>query len=89
MSVVRLRCLDFDAWGGILGDTLLGQALEWREYVGASFDGISWTDYVRIGVADISIGIWIVESGFVRVDRPCCNVDLGKDHIRSSSECIG
>ena len=52
------------------------QTLELRKHAGASFNGIGWADDVRIGVADIGVGVRVVESGLVWVDGPCCNVDL-------------
>ena len=87
MPVVALRCLDFDARRCVLGNAVLRQALEGREHVGASFDGIGWADDVGIGVADVSVRVRIVESGFVWVDGPCCDVDLGDYRIRQSSQC--
>lgn len=78
VAVVAVWCFDFDVRRCVLGDTLLREALEGREHVGAGFDGVGWADDVGIGVADVGVGVWIVESGLVGVDGPCCDVDLGE-----------
>lgn len=89
MAVVAVGCFDFDAGRCVLGNTLLGQALEWRKHVGASFNGIGWADDVRIGIADIGVGVGIIKSGLVWVDGPCCDMDLAECYIRSSGDTFG
>ena len=89
MAVVAVGCFDFDAGWCVLGNTLLRQALEWRKHVGASFNGIGWADDVRIGVADVGVGVWIIESGLVWVYGPCCDMDLAEFYIRSRGHTFG
>ena len=81
MAVVAVGRFDFDAGRGVLGNTVLREALEGREHVGAGFDGVGWADDVGIGVADIGIGVWVIKSGLVWVDGPCCDMDLGECYI--------
>lgn len=89
MAVVAVGCFDFDAGRCVLGNTLLGQALEWRQHVSASFNGVCWADDVRVGVADVGVGVGIIQSGLVWVDGPCCDMDLVECCIRSSDDTFG
>ena len=79
MAVVDLGALGvLDFRWGVLPDTLHGESLEGRENVGTCFDGVCWAYDVGIGVADVGVGVGVLERGLVGVDWPGCDVDLGR-----------
>ena len=77
MPVVSLWCLDIDTGRRILRNALLRDALEGRKYVSAGFDGVGRAHDIRVWIADVRVRVRIVESGFVGVDGPRGDVDLG------------
>ena len=77
MPVISLWCLDIDTRGRVLCNALLRNALEGRKDVCAGFDGVGWAHDIRVWIADVRERVRIVEGGFVGVDGPRSNVNLG------------
>lgn len=77
MPVISLWRLDIDNRQRVLCNALLRNALEGRKDVCASFDGVGPAHDIRVWIADVRERVWIVEGGFVGVDGPRSNVNLG------------
>ena len=77
VPVISLWCLDVDTRRRVLCNTLLRKALEGRKDVCTGFDGVGRAHNIRVRIADVRVRVRIVEGGFIGVDGPRSNVNLG------------
>lgn len=76
VAVVHGVVLGGLAWRSLESNTCRRDGLEGCESERASLDGVSRSDDIGVGIADIGVRVRILECGGVRVQRPCGNVDL-------------